>query len=289
MEAQEDRADSVRPGLLGARSGSCDGGDPEHAAASSSVLGDMCFGCRFYRRPCLMCGCGCGCGWLGCGGCGLLVDFRSFLRLRTSLRRIRWVAQFGGVPGVALAAGGVRVHDRARVRVTAHAFGLAGGGRVWWVPRVKDRASGGACAASGTRSGEGGSRCLPADAACGRLCPGFPVTSSPHGSRPASRYQAGSLLLWCCRVRLDTGCPVSVATPADATGNPGQPRLRERFPHLRLDGSPPPVATQWTPSTPQAGLSRIPQSLECPRRRRLLLTSGAHQTRPPPAYLTRAQ
>ncbi|MEY9854692.1 hypothetical protein ABH935_000289 [Catenulispora sp. GAS73] len=119
--------------------------------------------------------------------------------------------------------------------------------------KVKDRASGGACAASGTRSGEGGSRCLPADAACGRLCPGFPVASSPHGSRPDSRYQAGSLLLWCCRVRLDTGCPVSLATPADATGNPGQPLLWERFPHLGHDNSPPPVATGWTPSTPQAG------------------------------------
>jgi len=38
------------------------------------------------------------------------------------------VAQFGGVPWAALAAGGERVHDRAPVRVTAHALGgrLAG-------------------------------------------------------------------------------------------------------------------------------------------------------------------
>ncbi|WP_228564367.1 hypothetical protein, partial [Catenulispora rubra] len=48
-----------------------------------------------------------------------------------------WMAsqrtQFGCAPQVALAAAGVRVQDRASVRVTAHAFGLAGGGRVWWV------------------------------------------------------------------------------------------------------------------------------------------------------------
>jgi len=44
------------------------------------------------------------------------------------------VAQFGGVPGVALAAGGSRGHDRAQVRVTAHAscgrLSAACGGRL---------------------------------------------------------------------------------------------------------------------------------------------------------------
>jgi hypothetical protein len=35
------------------------------------------------------------------------------------------VAQFGWARLVALAAGGFREHDRAPVRVTAHAFGLA--------------------------------------------------------------------------------------------------------------------------------------------------------------------
>src|SRR6185437_14890365 len=34
-------------------------------------------------------------------------------------------------------------HDRARVRVTAHALGWAAGGRVWWAPKIKSRASGG--------------------------------------------------------------------------------------------------------------------------------------------------
>ena len=39
--------------------------------------------------------------------------------------------------------GGAVGHDRAWVRVTAHAFGLAAGGSVWWAPKVKGRASGG--------------------------------------------------------------------------------------------------------------------------------------------------
>ena len=45
-----------------------------------------------------------GCGW--CVGAVWVWSYRRFLRLRTGLRRIRWVAQFGGVPQVALAAGG---------------------------------------------------------------------------------------------------------------------------------------------------------------------------------------
>ena len=49
------------------------------------------------------------------------------------------MAQFDGAPIDALAAGGFREHDRAQVRVTAHTFGLAGGGSVWWVPEVKGR------------------------------------------------------------------------------------------------------------------------------------------------------
>ena len=51
-------------------------------------------------------------------------------------------------------------------------------------------------------------------------CSGFLATSAPYGSRPASRYQAASLLLWSGFVRLDTDCPVSLATPADAARNP---------------------------------------------------------------------
>ncbi len=46
------------------------------------------------------------------------------------------------------------------------------------------------------RSGEWGSRWLPPVAACGRLRPGFPVASSPYGSRPVRWYQVGSQSWW---------------------------------------------------------------------------------------------
>ena len=46
-------------------------------------------------------------------------------------------------PPDVIAAGGFRVHDRAWVRVTAHAFWRAAAGSVWWAPKVKSRASGG--------------------------------------------------------------------------------------------------------------------------------------------------
>ena len=52
------------------------------------------------------------------------------------------VAQFGRALLVALAVGGFREHDRAQVRFTAHTFGSAAGGRVWWAPKIKSRASG---------------------------------------------------------------------------------------------------------------------------------------------------
>src|SRR5882762_2618866 len=53
------------------------------------------------------------------------------------------VAQFGGVPGVALAAGG-RVLARPRAGPSHCArVAWAAGGRVWWAPEVKDRASSG--------------------------------------------------------------------------------------------------------------------------------------------------
>ncbi|MEY9891988.1 hypothetical protein ABIA31_005663 [Catenulispora sp. MAP5-51] len=46
------------------------------------------------------------------------------------------------------------------------------------------------------RSGEWGPRSRAADAACGRLRPGFPVASSPNGSRPVRWYQVGSPSCW---------------------------------------------------------------------------------------------
>ena len=52
------------------------------------------------------------------------------------------------------------------------------------------------------------------------------VTSSPEGIRPASRYQAASLPLWCGFARLDTACPVRLASPADATRDPNLPLVK---------------------------------------------------------------
>ncbi|MEZ0110454.1 hypothetical protein ABH920_004469 [Catenulispora sp. EB89] len=178
-------------------------------------------------------------------------------------------------------------------------------------------------------------------------CPGFPVASSPDGSRPVRWYQVGPLLLWCGFVRLDTTGPVSLATPADATGNPGQPRpvvwtrsTRARTPaggdvarprcgnpshsggcpgSLVAVGGACTTIPDWrgqagrnpttaacdaalprqagmvpfraTSATRDPGLGDqhsdrrrggglgIPQSLECPRRRRLLLILGTHHAR----------
>ena len=68
----------------------------------------------------------------GCWFTGISYGFA--YGLMTSL-----VAQFGSTPSVALAADGLRGHDRALVRVTAHAFGRAAVCRVWWVPKIKGR------------------------------------------------------------------------------------------------------------------------------------------------------
>jgi len=76
-------------------------------------------------------------------------NFKGFLRLRTGLRRIRWVAQFGGVPQVALAADGCVGRLKVKIMVKS---------------RRLRRAS-----ATGVGAGSG---CLLAVAACGRVCPG---------------------------------------------------------------------------------------------------------------------
>src|SRR4051812_11978747 len=49
---------------------------------------------------------------------------------------------------------------------------------------------------------------------------GSPVTPAPKGTRPAQRYQAGSLFMWSRNARLDTAGPARLATPADVTGDP---------------------------------------------------------------------
>jgi hypothetical protein len=86
------------------------------------------------------------------------------------------VAQFGGAVLVALAAGGFRGHDRALVRVTAHTFGAAAVCRVWWVPEVKSRASGGLNGKGKLRSG----------------CP----AAARDGSALLPRFARGRVALW---------------------------------------------------------------------------------------------
>src|SRR4051812_1327090 len=49
---------------------------------------------------------------------------------------------------------------------------------------------------------------------------GSPVTPAPKGTRPAQRYQAGSLCVWSRNARLDTAGPARLATPAGVTGDP---------------------------------------------------------------------
>ncbi|MEZ0114284.1 hypothetical protein ABH920_008318 [Catenulispora sp. EB89] len=107
-------------------------------------------------------------------GCGLLVGFKSFLRLRLRFGDLAGGRSSVVCLGTRWRPAVVRVHDRARVRVAAHTSGgraaAACGGHL----KVKGRASGGACAASGLAPGRGGSRCWAPVVACGRLVPGSP-------------------------------------------------------------------------------------------------------------------
>ncbi|MEY9887961.1 hypothetical protein ABIA31_001601 [Catenulispora sp. MAP5-51] len=105
---------------------------------------------------------------------------RRFLTASRGVCGIRWW-RGSGIPLVSRGGGGVGRWSALlrQSRATAKVKSLKS-------------ASGGACAASGLAPGSGGPRWLPADAACGRLRPGFPVASSPNGSRPARWYQVGS-------------------------------------------------------------------------------------------------
>ncbi len=133
----------------------------------------------------------------------------------------------------------------------------AGVCRVWWVPESQRQGLRRRLRGERPRSGEWGLRSLLPDAACGRLRPGFPVPSSPDGSRPVRWYQVGPPPLWPGDVRLDTTGPISLAAPADATGNPGQP-------HLWVDGAPDRStgpAGVWHPGRCHAHTRRCPGSL----------------------------
>ena len=110
------------------------------------------------------------------------------------------------------------------------------------------------------RSGEWGPRSRAAVVACGRLCPGFPVASSPGGNHPGlGGVKPDHTLLWLRLVRLDTAqSGMVVQAPPKRRGIRDNPHLWERFRHLAPVMSPPRVRTEWTPSTPQAGLSGFP-------------------------------
>ncbi|MEY9912216.1 hypothetical protein ABIA35_008475 [Catenulispora sp. MAP12-49] len=117
----------------------------------------------------------CGCGWGG----GLQAFLDGFARgLRDPL-----VARVGGGAGfVGRRWCGQAAEPKATVKSKSDSQGQK---------RLRRRLRG-----ERPHSGDGGPRCPAADAACGRLCPGFPVASSPNGSRPVRWYQVGSPSWW---------------------------------------------------------------------------------------------
>ncbi len=217
--------------------------------------------CGIRARALLfLCWCWC---WCRCGVrsiCGFTGDFYGFAH--------GWMAsqgtQFGCAPQVALAAAGIREHDRAWVRVTAH----ASCGRL-------SAAFGGCLEASGGPPRRGGdpcvglfgggprlfgflSRCCLRRAACWRCCLWSPgsgslAASSPYGTSPVWRNQAASLLLWSSLVRLDTAKPGRLAAPADAARDP------EPTPRMVRSDSANDIARQAgpLPSVPKALQGRL--------------------------------
>jgi hypothetical protein len=136
------------------------------------------------------------------------------------------VAQFGGAARCALAGGGCCC-SRPRTGPSHCArVGWAAGGSVWWVPKVKTRASGGPLQRGVGLVGRGGGGLC-----CGRLCPGSLVAIV------ASRNQTGSVvssrITRCCgAVSCDLTPPnrSDWLRPPTATREPGQPRLWEGVP-----------------------------------------------------------
>ena len=91
--------------------------------------------------------------------------------------------------------------------------------------------------------------------------PASPVASSPGGNHPALGGVKPDRRSWWSGIsRLDTTGPACLATPAEATGNPGQTHLWEGFPHHTHT---PPGRRRASPSGPRPhhrpGLSRIPR------------------------------
>src|SRR4051794_25142381 len=76
---------------------------------------------------------------------------------------------------------------------------------------------------------------------------GSPVTPAPKGTRPAQRYQAGSLGVWSRNARLDTAGPARLATPAGVTGDPRHHfcvEVTSATPHLPVKAKSRPLVKQ---------------------------------------------
>jgi len=166
------------------------------------------------------------------------------------------VAQFGGVPWAALAADGERVHDRAPVRVTAHALG----GRVAAAFEGHRRSRAGPPAGALQR-GMGRGLAVRRRSECWSPLSRIPRRCRrPEGTIPSGRYQAGShAAVVAKRPAGHRPAGLVVQAPPTATGDPGQPHLWEVFPRLMPPSSPQRVLAKWTPFTPQVVLSRIPR------------------------------
>gem|GEM_PF-3516877 len=181
---------------------------------------------RVVVLVCARCGWWC---WCVPGAGGLWFD-RRFLRLRTGLRRIRWVAQFRRGPDVALAAGGCvrRLKVKPMVKSRRLRRALCNGGR------------------GGVRRSGGGSsvgRLRPGSlvAVVARREPSRPGGVQPHhcccGPAPSGRTPPGR-----------AGC----ASTADSDEGSGTTPPVGRIPapsgshgHRRVR------VPKWTPSTPQ--------------------------------------
>jgi len=182
------------------------------------------------------------------GVVGLWFD-RRFLRLRAGLRRIRWVAQFGGA---CLGRGGGRRSRWPRPRTgPSHCAHVkwAAGGRVWWAPKIKSRASGGRSATGGGA----GLRCLPAVVACGRLRPGSLVavvarreSSRPGGVQPDRCRCGAETPGWTPPVRNDCASTADSDEGSGTTPPVGRgPAPSGSHRHRRV------CVPKWTPFTPQ--------------------------------------
>jgi len=186
--------------------------------------------------------------------------YRQFLRLRTGLRRIRRVAQFGGVPWAALAGGG-RVLTRPRMSPSHRARQVGDWrsrvGALEVKSMVKSRRLRRALCNGGRGRAAlfGGGCCLWSPSSrIPRRC------RRPEGTIPAWRCPAGSLLLATGSVRPDTASPGWLCKHRrqrrGIRDNPTCGKVPRAF---WLTWSPPRVRREVDPVHTTGVLSRIPR------------------------------